>query len=204
MLSSRLTVSLAACGVAVLASCGGDEIEDAVVRPGITAMEDAGSAACSANQATLRTAIDAYTMLEGEPPPDEAALVEAQFLREEMTDWDVVDGEVVAENPACGDPAAITPIDDIVTSTVAAPSADEILAAWSDDQIDGVGGTECATELAAILAAAPRYAEERGTDPDGLADLVDAGYLTEAPRLWTVVDDELVPTDDSPCTGLGG
>ena len=203
MLPGRLTVTLAVCGVGLLASCGGDEIEDAVVRPGITAMDDAGSAACAANQTTLRVAIDAYTVLEGEPPPDEAALVDAQFLREETTDWDVVDGEIVAENPACGDPAEITPIDDIVTSTIAAPTAEEFLATWSDEQIDGVGGIECATELSAILTAAPRFADEQGIDPDGLDELVDAGYLTRMPELWTLSDDdELVPTDGSPCTWL--
>ena len=138
MLSRRLTSVLAVCGALLLAACGGgDEIEDAVVRPGITAMEDADSAACAANQTTLRVAIDAYTVLEGEPPPNEAALVEAQFLRAETTDWDVVDGEIVAENPACGDPAEVTPIDDIVTSTIASPTAEEFLASWSDEQIDG-------------------------------------------------------------------
>ncbi|MAT04348.1 MAG: hypothetical protein CL424_04810 [Acidimicrobiaceae bacterium] len=203
MLSRRLTSVLAVCGALLLAACGGgDEIEDAVVRPGITAMEDADSAACAANQTTLRVAIDAYTVLEGEPPPNEAALVEAQFLRAETTDWDVVDGEIVAENPACGDPAEVTPIDDIVTSTIASPTAEEFLASWSDEQIDGVGGIECATELSAILTAAPRFADEQGADPDGLDELVDAGYLAETPELWTVTDDELVPADGSPCTWL--
>ena len=204
MLPRRLTASLVACGVIVLASCGGgNEIEDAVVRPGITAIEEARSETCAANASVLRQAIDAYTLLEGEAPTDETALV-PDYLREETTDWDIVDGEIVAENPACGSVPEVTPLDDIVTSTAPLPTADEILATWSDDQIDGVGGTECAAELAAILAAAPRYAEERGVDPAGLADLVDAGYLTEQPRLWTVTDDELVPTDDSPCSPLAG
>lgn len=204
MLPRRLTTTLAACGVVLLASCGGgDEIEDAVVTPGITAIDDARSETCAANASVLRQAIDAYTLLEGDAPTDEAALV-PDYLREETTDWDIVDGEIVAENPACGSVPEVTPLDDIVTSTVALPTADEIVATWSDDQIDGVGGTECAAELAEILAAAPRYAEERGVDPEGLADLVDTGYLAELPRLWTVTDDELVPADGSPCTPLAG
>lgn len=202
MLPRRLIVLLAACGVVVLASCGGgDEIENAVVRPGITAIEDARSETCAANASILRQAIDTYTILEGEPPVDEAALV-PDFIREETTDWDIVDGEVVAENPACGEVPAVTPIDDIVTSSAPLPTADEILAGWTDEQIDGIGGTDCATELSAILAAAPRFAQEQGADPDGLADLVDAGYLAEPPKLWTVADDELAPADGSACISL--
>ena len=201
MLPRRLTATFVASSVVLLASCdGGDEIQDAVVEPGITALDDAGSASCAVNQTTLRVAIDAYTVLEGRPPPDEAALVEAQFLREETTDWDVVDGEIVAENPACGDPAQVTPIDDIVTSADPLPVAAEILARWTDEQIAEVGGIECATELSEILAAAPRYAQDQGTDPDSLADLVDAGFLTGMPELWVLSDEtELVPADGSPC-----
>ncbi|MCB0966126.1 MAG: hypothetical protein KDB37_04770 [Ilumatobacter sp.] len=207
MLQRRLTLSvIALTGAVFVTACGGgDEIENAVVRPGITAIEEARSETCGVNAATLRTAIDAYTMLNGEAPADEAALVESEFLREATTDWDVVDGEVVAENPACGDVPEVTPIDDIVTSTGPLPTGEEILALWTDEQIDGVGGIECATELTAILAAAPRFVEEQGVDPAGLADLVDAGYLTELPSLWIVSDnDDLVPTVDSPCTPLAG
>ncbi|TDT15521.1 hypothetical protein BDK89_1092 [Ilumatobacter fluminis] len=205
MLPRRLTASLVACGVALLASCGGgDEIEDAVVRPGITAIEEARSETCAANASVLRQAIDTYTILEGEPPVDEAALV-PDYIREATTDWDIVDGEIVAENPACGDVPEVVPLDDIITSSSELPTGEQILASWTDDQIDGVGGLECATELTEILAAAPRFAEEQGVDPAGLPDLVDAGYLGELPELWTVSDtDELVPTDDSPCTPLAG
>ncbi|MEZ5296463.1 MAG: hypothetical protein R2697_09430 [Ilumatobacteraceae bacterium] len=155
------------------------------------------------NAATLRTATDAYTMLNGEAPADEAALVESEFLREATTDWDVVDGEVVAENPACGDVPEVTPIDDIVTSTGPFRPARRS-ALWTDEQIDGVGGIECATELTAILAAAPRFVEEQGVDPAGLADLVDAGYLTELPSLWIVSDnDDLVPPSTAPAPLAG-
>jgi hypothetical protein len=200
VLQRRLTGVLLATLVA-LSACGDDTLEDNLVRPGITAMDEARTEACGLNASMLRTAIDAYTMLEGAPPPDEAALV-PDFLREETTDWDVVDGQLVPENPACGDAPEVTPIDDIVTSTLPSPTADEVLASFSAEQVEQIGGQACAAELAAIFAAGEQYVAEQSADPEGLQDLVDAGYLTELPGLWQADGDELTPSDGSECTDL--
>jgi hypothetical protein len=200
VLQRRLTCVLLATLVAVTA-CGDDTLEDNLVRPGITAMDEARSETCGLNSSMLRTAIDAYTMLEGAPPPDEAALV-PDFLREETTDWDVVDGQLVAENPDCGAAPEVTPIDDIVTSTLPNPTADEVLATFSAEQIEQIGGPECAAELAAIFAAGEQYVAEQPAEPEGLQDLVDAGYLTELPALWEADGDQLLPAAGSSCSDL--
>jgi hypothetical protein len=192
---------LSAVGLVAVTGCGDKPIEDVVVRPGITAIQEARDDACGLNARTLRTALDAYEMLEDEPAPDEQALIDAGFLRETTSDWDVVDGELIAENPACG-AVPVTSIDDIVTSTAPVLSADEILAGWSDEQIDQVGGAECASELAAIFAGADRYVAEQGAEPTDFQDLVDAGYLTDLPTMWVADGDQLVPAADSGCADL--
>ncbi len=109
MLSRRLIASVGAA--LLLTACAGVDgtergaIRENVVEPGITAIEQAGSETCSMNASALRTAVDAYTLFEGDAPPDEQALVDAGFLRGLTDDWDVVDGVLVAENPACGSSA---------------------------------------------------------------------------------------------------
>jgi hypothetical protein len=202
VLQRRLTGVLLATLVA-LTACGDDTLEDNLVRPGITAMDEARTETCGLNASMLRTAAEAYTMLEGSPPPDEAALV-PDFLREETTDWDIVDGQLVAENPACGEAPDVTPIDEIVTSTLPNLTADEVLASFSAEQIEQIGGQACAAELAAIFAAGEQYVAEQAAEPQDLQDLVDAGYLTELPALWQADGDALTPTEDSDCTDLDG
>jgi hypothetical protein len=206
VLQRRLTGVLAATiVVATLAGCGDQPIEDDLVRPGITAAGEARSDVCGLNASAVRTAIDAYTMLEGEAPSDEQALVDAGVLPEASDDWDVVDGVLVAENPACGPVGeAATPptVVDIVTD--AEPmSAGEVLAGMADEQIAQVGGAECAAELAEIFSAAERFVAELGRAPEGFDDLVDAGYLTELPELWVADGDALHPADGSDCAELG-
>jgi hypothetical protein len=206
VLQRRLTGALAAAiALAVLAGCGDKPIEDNLVRPGITALDEARSEACGANASAVRTAIDAYTMLEGEPPPDEQALVDGEFLRETTTDWDVVDGELVAENPACGPVGeAATPPTVVDITTDAVPmSADEILAEMTDEQVSQVGGVDCAGELADIFSAAERFVADLGREPEGFDDLVDEGYLDTLPALWVTDGDELRPAGDGPCLDLG-
>ena len=202
----RLTLLAAAAAVvlAVTACSEGGAIEENVVRPGITAItEDAPAAACAANASVLRNAIDAYTLLEGAPPPDEQALVDADHLRETTTDWDVVDGELVAENPACGTLPDETPVAtlDIVTETEPL-DADELYATFDQDQIDSVGGEACARELAAIIAAAETFLAERAAEPADIDELVATGYLAAPPELWQLVGAELLPTDDGGCNDL--
>ena len=100
----------AIAAAAVLAGCGGGgPIEENVVRPGITAMEQASALACSSDAQVLDQAIQIYTELEGDPPPDEAALIAAGFLREESTLHDVVNGQVVPSAVDCGGTGAAAP-----------------------------------------------------------------------------------------------
>lgn len=199
MLHRRL-ILLAAAVLTIAACSEGGAIEDAVVRPGITAITQAApEAACTANAATLRTAIDAYAVLEGEPPADEQALVDAGFLREATSDWDVADGELVAENPACG-PTDVEPVAtlDIMTDTEPL-TADELYATFDPADIDAVGGEACARELASIIAAAESFLAERRAEPSGLDELVAAGYLDATPEMWQLVDAELQPVEGSGC-----
>jgi hypothetical protein len=87
-----------------VAGCGGGDTTAGpavVVRPGITAMAQAQPLACGTDRGVLEQALDAYTMLEGGPPADEAALV-PDYLREPSDLFDVTpDGAVV---PAAGSP----------------------------------------------------------------------------------------------------
>jgi hypothetical protein len=208
VLQGRLTAAAAiAAGVLVLVSCAsadgtdGGVIRENVVEPGITAIEEARTLSCDADAQTLQTALDLYEVTEGEPAPDEAALVTAGFLREESQAWDVVDGALVAQDASCGpvDPAPTTTVLDIVTDTEPAFTADELYATFSPEQITAIGGEQCARELAEIYAAGDRFVTERGDGPETMADLVDAGLLEREPELWTVVDDELVGVDGSGC-----
>lgn len=203
MLHRRLTL-LAVAAIVVAACSEGGAIEENVVRPGITAItEDAPEAACTSNAAVLRSAIDAYQLLEDGPPPDEQALVDAGYLRERTSDWDVVDGELVAENPACGDVPDQAPVAtlDIVTDTEPL-DAEEVYASFDEATIDAIGGESCARELAEIIAAAETFLAERSAEPSDIDALVESGHLTAMPVLWQLVDAELVPVDGSGCNDL--
>ena len=206
MLHRRLTLLAAATVALAATSCSeGGAIEENVVRPGITAItEDAPEAACTLNASTLRTAIDSYTMLEGDPPPDEQALVDAGYLRETTTDWDVVGGELVAENPACGPVPEEAPIAtvDIVTDTEPL-TADELYATFDQPAIDSLGGEACARELATIIAAAETFLAERSAEPADIDELVTTGYLASVPERWELVDDQLLPTATGGCNAPG-
>lgn len=196
----RLAPALAAALIA-LTACSGDAVRDAVVEPGLEAVDEATALACETNAATLRTAIEAYGLLEGAPPDDEQALIDAEFLREATTEWDVVDGVIVPEDPACGDQAPIATVD-IVTATETL-DADELYASFDQVQIDSVGGEACARELAEIIAAGETFLAQKATEPADLEELVATGYLASMPDLWRLADLELVPVDGSGCTDLG-
>jgi len=108
VLPGRLSSVAALSAVSVLLSaCAGADgtergaIRENVIEPGITAIAQASALACSTDADVLRTALQTYEMFEGQPAPDEAALVEAEFLRAPSDLWDVVDGELVAQDPGC-------------------------------------------------------------------------------------------------------
>jgi hypothetical protein len=213
MLQGRLTrLTLAVASLATAAGCAGADgtdrgaIREAVIEPGITAIGQATQLACGSDAATLRTAMEAYELLEQTPTPDEATLVEQQFVREESDLWDIVDGRLVPTDPGCGTVAPDAPdapdAVDIVTSTEPPQTADEVYAGFSGEQITAVGGPACATELAAIFSGAERYVVEIGSEPADLQQLVDQGYLEAPPALWQLTDDQLVPAPESGCVSL--
>jgi hypothetical protein len=92
-------------GVLIVSACGGDDgggvIEDNLIRPGITAMNQASDLACNADRAALTMALETYEIVKGDPAVDQAALVEAGFLREPSTLHEVVDGQIRPVDPGC-------------------------------------------------------------------------------------------------------
>lgn len=206
MLPGRLTrAAVVAAAVGVLAACGSADgtedgaLGDAVVEPGVTAIQDAGGLACSADADLLRTASEAYELIEGRPAVSEGALVGAGLLREESELWDVIDGQLVAQNPECGG--------DVVTTDQAATSAEPdlptpemILTELSEAQIAESGGYDCAYEIAQVGLALGRWQAERGVPPQSLAQVVEAAYL-EPPSLWTMTATGLEPVAGSSCIG---
>jgi hypothetical protein len=203
----RLLAGALAVAAFVATACAGADgtdrgaIRENVIEPGITAIDESRVAACGAEASSFRTALEAYDLLEGEPAPDEAALIAAGLLRDESELWDVVDGTLVPQDPACGDVATTVPTEEIVTEsgTSDAAAVDEILATFTDDEIEGYGGQQCARQLAVVFAGAAAYAEQEGVDPDTIADVEAAGHLAEPVTMWRVVDGALRPTPGSPC-----
>ena len=205
MLQGRLTrVACAFAALALIAGCSeGGPLEENVVRPGITAIQQASELACNSDASSLRTAMEAYELLEGVPAADEGALVAAEYLRHESDLWDIADGRLVPVDPGCGgvptDPPETV---EIVTSPEQPKSAEELFADFSAAQVAAVGGVACARELAAIFSGAERFVVGVGSDPDDLQQLVEQGYLDSLPELWRIADDELVPSSDSGCLPL--
>jgi hypothetical protein len=209
----KRAAAIVVAAAATLAACGGDDgggaIEENVVRPGITAMEQASALACDGDRQTLQTAIESYTLLEGDPPPDESALVAGQYLREESELYDVVDGQVVTVDPGCGGtgtvPPATPPVTDvgqIVTSTEPPLTPDQMMAELTPEEIAQVGGEACARELVTIFTAGQSYVAEQGKDPENLDELVEAGYLETPITLWVVDGETLLPAEGSGCVDL--
>lgn len=215
---------LLAVGALVLTACSGGDgegtggvIEENVVRPGITAIDDASALSCDADVQAVGAALQSYELLEGAPAPDEQALVDAGYLRSPSELVDVVGGQIVAQDPGCAATLTATPIatapsgsapmtapatdvGEIVTSVAPVQATtDEVLATMSEIDIESFGGIECATELAAISAAGQAFVAREGRNPDSLDELADD--LDRTITLWTFDADResLVPAAGSPC-----
>jgi len=195
---------LATIAVLALAACGGDDdgggaIRENVVEPGLAAIDESEVRACEIEASSFRTALEVYELTTGEPAANEAALIDAGQLREPSELWDVVDGRLVAQDSACGDVTASVPTDDIVTDTTgSAPTADDVRASFTTDDIALVGGEECAWQLAVVIAGAASFTEREGVEPQTFAD---AETDFEQPvTLWELVDDTLRPAAASGCT----
>lgn len=203
MLPGRLTLA-AATAVVLSTACAGVDgtergaIRENVIEPGITAIDDASTQACGSEASSFRTALEAYEIVEGEPAADEQALIDAGLLRAESELWDVVDGRLVAEDPGCGDIPVTVPAAEIITDDAAGVlSVSDVLATLDDEDIAAVGGTECARQLAVVVAGAARYANREGIEPDTFADA--EGDFDEPVTMWRLVDDTLRPAPDSDC-----
>lgn len=114
MLRGKLTRPAIAGVALLLTACGGsdglssvvgNEFQEAVVEPGITALQDAPAAACDAEYNALQKAIELYEVMHGELPTEEADLV-GTGLRTESERWDLVDGSIV---PAATDASPCLP-----------------------------------------------------------------------------------------------
>ena len=206
MLPSRLIAATAAA--AVLAACaqadGTDDgaIRENVIEPGLAAIEESKLLACSSEASNFRTVLEIYEVSEGGPAADEAALIDGDYVRRESELWDVVDGRLVPEHPDCGEVPTTIPTTEIVTDPgdTDVPSVDEVMATFTDEDIESFGGPECARELAVIFAGASQYVAIEGLEPDTMADVEAAGHFAEPVTMWEVVDDTLRPVSGSGCS----
>ena len=199
--------------VGLMAGCG--KPVEKLERTGVTAIEQSKVLACNGDAETLRKAIEIYTELEGHPPPDEAALVTAQYVREPSKLYDVVNGQIVPVAVDCGGTGAApattpggsapmtapaTELGEIVTSTEVPLTAAQMLAEFTPEEVAEVGGAECAGELASLFVAAQNYVAEQGKDPETIDDLT--GHLDQTIDLWVVEDGNLRPAPGSGCTDI--
>lgn len=216
MLQGRLTAALVALALAGMACSGADDeaagpIEENVVAPGVTAIDQATAAVCEREADNLRRLLDEFEVIEGAPAESESALVATGYLTEESELFDVVDGRLEAVTPACKSAVPVTAPSGSAPLTAPATevgqivtdeqllSADEVFGAMTDDDVTAFGGEACARELADILAAAERYLAREGANPTSLDDLADD--LEREVNLWELdpTGAFLVPAPGSPC-----
>lgn len=93
--AAALATTLIACGE----GGGGGVIEDNLIRPGVTAMNNASVLACNADKAALTTALSMFEIMQGEPAIDQTALIEAGYLRESSESYTVVNGQIRPSDP---------------------------------------------------------------------------------------------------------
>lgn len=206
MLQRRLITGLLAAAAVVSGCAQADGTENGAIRendiePGLDAIDESRMLACSSEASSFRTVLEVYEVREGEPAPDEAALIAGDYVRAESELWDVVDGELVPQDPACGDVPTTIPAAEIVTDAGSgeALTVDSVLADFTDDDIASFGGPDCARQLAVVFAGASQYAAIEGVEPDTIAQVEAAGLFAEPVTMWEVVDDTLRPTADSAC-----
>jgi len=86
-----LTVSFAAAAAVALSGCPAQ-----VVKEGAQSIPKASQAQCLNEKDVIEKAVEAYTLLKGEPPKSEKAMV-PDYLREVSLYWDLdAKGNVVA------------------------------------------------------------------------------------------------------------
>ena len=206
MLLRRLSTASAAAIVVLTACAGADGTDDGAIRenvvePGLEAIDESQALACSSEASSFRTVLEIYEVREGEPAPDEAALIEGDYVPSESELWDVVDGQLVAQHPDCGDVPTTLPATEIVTESGGSEplTVDDVMATFTDDDIASFGGPDCARQLAVVFAGAGQYTAIEGVEPDTIAEVEAAGYFAEPVTMWEVVDETIRPTPESDC-----
>ena len=101
-----VTTTVAPGGAAIGPGPGGQPLplgtQPDVAQPaGGAGIAAAKRVACQADKSSMEQAIDAYTGLEGTKPADEQALIAAGDLKQPSAYWDVKDGVLVPQDPAC-------------------------------------------------------------------------------------------------------
>ncbi len=206
MLQGRLSSVAALAAALFLAACAGVDgtesgaIRENVIEPGITAIDESRILACNADASSLRTALDTYALLEGERAPDEQALI-PRYIRKESELWDIVDGVLVPADPDCGTVPAEVETSEIVTS-VEVPTAAEILAGFTPDEVAAFGGAACARQFAVLSAAGEAFLAGEGREPADVAELNASDYPEAPITEWALVDGVLRPTGD--CNDFSG
>ncbi len=212
MLQTRLTLVACVAMLGLLTACGGEGvIEKNVTRPGITALDQSKVLACEGDAETLRTAMEAYDLLESKPAHDETTLVAAQYLKQESEYWNIANGQLVAQDPDC---ATVTPVEIVTEQTasaaaevstdlsteLAAMTPESVVAGATEAEIAEVGGRDCALELARVGLAFGQSAIANGVEPTSIRQLLDDGTL-EPLTLWTPTDMVLDAAPGSACLG---
>lgn len=85
-----LTVALAACAPSA------EEVRTIAPADEGAPPQGARGEACGINRQTLQTAIDAYLVMEGDPPADQQALVDLGLIREPVPGFTIVSDGVTA------------------------------------------------------------------------------------------------------------
>lgn len=132
-------------------------------------IDEAESAACSADFATLVQAVELYFAVNGKQATSEDDLIEAGFLRSESSRFDVeADGIVVAEEDSgctSNDPAASVP-------TAVAPTATA-----SSGPVGAITQEVCDEEGRALAVAVIGWTQEGNALPVTEEELVAGGHL---------------------------
>lgn len=218
MLQGRLIAPAVTAAALIIGACGGDTAEqfrpiEQLERTGVTAIQQAGALACSEEASMIQSALEIYEVLEGEPAPNEAALI-GNGLREESVLWDVRDGVLIPADPGCGEVPAAAPAVEIVTddqpattdeladlaAEIEAMTPEDIVADATDEEIAAVGGPDCAFEVAVVGLAFARFTFDFEAEPTSLDQLVDEGYLGPLER-WTLTDTAMEAVPGTPCIG---
>ncbi|HUF96958.1 MAG TPA: hypothetical protein VMM60_02440 [Ilumatobacter sp.] len=64
-------------------------------------MNDATVLACNADKAALTMALETFEIMQGDPATDQAALMDAGYLRAPSELYEVVHGQIRPINPSC-------------------------------------------------------------------------------------------------------